>query len=382
MDRDDPLGLWLLYSKRDLDPGLVADQQARLRAALDRLEAYLDDPPKRPNLMDLAPRVWDALGGFDPDDLPRAQALYRRVVETGGTGTTYVQKALLELIAAPQDPASVPFWLEILDIRRRRDAFAKQRRAMALSALALLAVRQDDPAAHDALRRAAHHDRPEVRALAVQTLGRVYAGMERPLPPQVLDELAEVAVSDPAFGPRFHARALMRAADRPVPPDSPGGVYTFKVKFNRMIIWIGTSGWVYDHWRGIFYPEDLRQRDWFSYYAREFDTVEINNTFYRLPSEAAFDRWREQAPPGFTYAVKASRFLTHFKKLKDPQEPLQRFFERAGRLSETLGPVLYQLPPHWRANLPRFEHFLAALPPGRSQGVRISHVVLKRLLAG
>lgn len=84
-----------------------------------------------------------------------------------------------------------------------------------------------------------------------------------------------------------------------------------------MTVRVGTSGWVYDHWRGIFYPEDLRQADWLGYYAREFDAVEINSTFYRLPSEAAFDRWREQAAPAFAYAVKASRFLTHVKKLKD-----------------------------------------------------------------
>jgi len=231
MDRDDPLGLWLLRSERDLDPGSVADHRDRLRAALDRLEAYLDDPPKRPNLMDVTPHVWDALGGFDPDDLPRAQALYRRVVEAGGTGTTYVQEALLELIAAAQDPATIPFWLEILDVHRRRDAFAGQRRVTALSALALLAVRQDEPAAHDALHRAAHHDHPEVRALAVQTLDRVYAEAEHPLPPQVLDELTGIATGDPAFGPRFHARALLRAAGRPVPPDNPGGAYAFKVKF-------------------------------------------------------------------------------------------------------------------------------------------------------
>ncbi|HET7088676.1 MAG TPA: DUF72 domain-containing protein [Anaerolineae bacterium] len=131
-----------------------------------------------------------------------------------------------------------------------------------------------------------------------------------------------------------------------------------------MTIHIGTSGWVYNHWRGIFYPERLRQSEWFACYAREFDTVEINNSFYRLPGETTFDKWRTQAPPGFLYAVKASRFLTHLKKLKDPEEPLRRFFERAGRLGETLGPVLYQLPPHWQVNLPRFEHFLSVLPKG------------------
>jgi uncharacterized protein YecE (DUF72 family) len=133
-----------------------------------------------------------------------------------------------------------------------------------------------------------------------------------------------------------------------------------------MTIRIGTSGWVYNHWREIFYPRDLCQADWLGYYTCEFDTVEINYSFYRLPSGDAFDRWREQAPPGFLYAVKASRYLTHLKKLKDPEDPLERFFERAGRLRETLGPVLYQLPPRWHVNLPRFEHFLAALPQGYS----------------
>lgn len=136
-----------------------------------------------------------------------------------------------------------------------------------------------------------------------------------------------------------------------------------------MTIRVGTSGWVYNHWREIFYPRDLRQADWLSYYTRKFDTVEINYSFYRLPSEDAFDRWREQAPPGFLYAVKASRYLTHLKKLKDPEDPLGRFFERSGRLRGTLGPVLYQLPPRWRVNLSRFEHFLAALPQGYSHVV-------------
>jgi len=136
-----------------------------------------------------------------------------------------------------------------------------------------------------------------------------------------------------------------------------------------MTVRIGTSGWVYNHWQGIFYPRELRPRDWFSYYAREFDTVEINNSFYRLPSAATFEAWREQAPAGFLYAIKASRFLTHLKKLKDPEEPLRRFFEHAGRLGKTLGPVLYQLPPHWQVNLPRFERFLAVLPKGYSHVV-------------
>jgi len=132
-----------------------------------------------------------------------------------------------------------------------------------------------------------------------------------------------------------------------------------------MTIRIGTSGWVYPHWRDIFYPADLRQADWFSHYASHFDTVEINNTFYRLPSEAAFARWREQAPAGFLYAVKASRYLTHLKKLKEPRVPLQNFFACAAHLGAAFGPVLYQLPPRWQLDLPRLRDFLSALPPGR-----------------
>src|SRR5262245_45772957 len=125
---------------------------------------------------------------------------------------------------------------------------------------------------------------------------------------------------------------------------------------------IGTSGWNYGHWRGVFYPAKLPVKAWFAHYARHFNTVEINNTFYRLPSEAAFPAWREQAPPGFLYAAKASRFLTHRKKLKDPEAPLETILGRLRALGPHLGPVLYQLPPSWRCDLPRLRHFLGLLP--------------------
>ena len=125
---------------------------------------------------------------------------------------------------------------------------------------------------------------------------------------------------------------------------------------------IGCSGWQYKHWRGDFYPAELPQSAWFAHYARTFDTVEINNSFYRLPETSTFARWREQASRRFLYAVKASRFLTHMKKLKDPDEPIARFFERARYLGPTLGPILYQLPPNFPLNLERFETFLAKLP--------------------
>ncbi|MFQ5864755.1 MAG: DUF72 domain-containing protein [bacterium] len=128
-----------------------------------------------------------------------------------------------------------------------------------------------------------------------------------------------------------------------------------------MKIHIGTSGWIYPHWRGCFYPEKLPQKSWFQYYSRYFSTVEINNTFYRLPSESAVEGWQQQAPNDFIYAVKASRFITHVKKLKEPEEGLRNFMERINLLAVHLGPVLFQLPPSWRPNLQRFETFLQAL---------------------
>ncbi|HEU4889989.1 MAG TPA: DUF72 domain-containing protein [Vicinamibacterales bacterium] len=125
---------------------------------------------------------------------------------------------------------------------------------------------------------------------------------------------------------------------------------------------VGCSGWQYRHWRGTFYPADLPVKSWFEHYAAVFDTVEINNSFYRLPEADTFASWAARAPGGFLFAVKASRFLTHMKKLKDPEDPLDRFFNRAISLDGHLGPVLYQLPPGWKVDLPRLEHFLLALP--------------------
>lgn len=127
-------------------------------------------------------------------------------------------------------------------------------------------------------------------------------------------------------------------------------------------IHVGCSGWVYKHWRAIFYPERLPQRLWFERYAEEFDTVEINNSFYRLPSGDTFEKWRKQAPQGFCYAVKANRFLTQAKKLKDCGEPLDRMMRAVRQLGDRLGPMLYQLPPKIKINLERLESFLRILP--------------------
>jgi uncharacterized protein YecE (DUF72 family) len=127
---------------------------------------------------------------------------------------------------------------------------------------------------------------------------------------------------------------------------------------------VGCSGWEYQHWRGTFYPPEVPRTRWFEYYATVFDTVEINNTFYRLPEEETFAAWAARAPRGFEYAVKASRYLTHMKKLRDPEEPVERLFSRMQPLRHCLGPVLYQLPPGWKLDPARLEHFLQVLPAG------------------
>jgi uncharacterized protein YecE (DUF72 family) len=126
-------------------------------------------------------------------------------------------------------------------------------------------------------------------------------------------------------------------------------------------LWIGTSGWSYPHWRESFYPAALPSRRWLAFYADHFASVEINASFYRLPPRAAFAAWRDQTPPGFRFAVKGSRYLTHLKKLIEPEEPLRRLLDAAAGLGDKLGPLLFQLPPRWRLDLPRLERFLAAL---------------------
>ncbi|GAA4921108.1 uncharacterized protein YecE (DUF72 family) [Nonomuraea thailandensis] len=126
---------------------------------------------------------------------------------------------------------------------------------------------------------------------------------------------------------------------------------------------VGTSGWQYKDWRGVLYPEGVPQRLWLETYAAEFATVESNNAFYRLPSQESFAAWRERTPPGFVMAVKASRFLTHIKRLEEPEEPVARLMGAAAGLKEKLGPILLQLPPTLRADPGRLDRCLGCFPP-------------------
>jgi len=125
---------------------------------------------------------------------------------------------------------------------------------------------------------------------------------------------------------------------------------------------IGTSGWHYKHWIGRYYPQDIKPAAMLDYYIRDFDSVELNNTFYHLPKETSFDSWRESVPSEFVFAVKGSRFLTHMIKLKDADRGIWNFIPRAQRLGQKLGPILWQLPPKWNVNAERLEDFLTRLP--------------------
>lgn len=140
-------------------------------------------------------------------------------------------------------------------------------------------------------------------------------------------------------------------------------------------LFLGTSGYVYPHWRGRFYPPGLPVRQWLPFYARHFATVELNNPFYRLPARAAFESWRAAVGDDFVFAVKASRYLTHLKRLKSPRAPLDRLLRRVQPLGPTLGPVLFQLPPQLHADIPRLRVFLRTL--GRQPHVAGLRAVLE-----
>ncbi len=127
-------------------------------------------------------------------------------------------------------------------------------------------------------------------------------------------------------------------------------------------IHIGTSGWHYSHWRGLFYPRDLSTGKFLDFYRHRLKAVEINNSFYQLPSRATLGKWRRAVANDFVFAVKASRYITHVKKLKDPSQGINRFLKRVGALKEKLGPILFQLPPSWKPNPVRLKDFLDVLP--------------------
>ena len=142
---------------------------------------------------------------------------------------------------------------------------------------------------------------------------------------------------------------------------------------SRLTARVGCSGWQYAHWRGTFYNRGLPTSAWLEEYARRFDTVEVNNTFYRLPEATVFDGWRERVAPGFVFAVKMSRYLTHVRRLRDPDEPVRHFVERARHLRGRLGPVLVQLPPNMRCDVDLLAGALRCLPRRMRVALEVRH---------
>ncbi len=136
---------------------------------------------------------------------------------------------------------------------------------------------------------------------------------------------------------------------------------------------VGTSGWNYSHWRELFYPKGLKQSEWLQFYAERFDTVEVNATFYRLPKPEYMDHWREAVPPGFLFALKGSRYLTHVKRLGDTGQSVDRFLDLGARLGGKAGPVLWQLPPNFQRHDDRLAAFVSALPGGWRHAFEFRH---------
>jgi uncharacterized protein YecE (DUF72 family) len=132
---------------------------------------------------------------------------------------------------------------------------------------------------------------------------------------------------------------------------------------------VGTSGWQYDDWRGVIYPEGMGPGRWLAHYVTLFPTVEVNSTFYRLARRTAAERWRDAAPSGFEFVLKGSQFITHRLKLKDPGAPVTRFFEPLEPVLERTAVILWQLPPNWKRNVERLDAFLRALPSGHRYAV-------------
>ena len=127
------------------------------------------------------------------------------------------------------------------------------------------------------------------------------------------------------------------------------------------IIHVGTSGWNYSHWQGVFYPQELSPRKWLSFYATYFDTVEINATFYGSPKEKTFRNWYKSTPDNFIFAVKANRFITHVRRLRDVKEEIKRFYQTVAPLEEKLQVILFQLPPSLKFDQVLIEEFLSLL---------------------
>jgi hypothetical protein len=234
--RRDPLEEWMVYGEfgsglSRVELGKNIDQAMK---DLALLEEFLENPSSKESLYNYVPRGIPSIVApqLSVSQLSWIKELYIRVIQRGGSGTRYVQERLLGLLALAKSPSTIPFWVDIFDIQAPpRDSYKKQRWMIAAAALAYLAIRNDERIAIDALLQLSQHDKFDIRTQAVHYLGEAYLYPERPLPEEIKVELNRIAVQDPAFGPRFEARSILRTYDFPVPLDYPDCSYTLKVKF-------------------------------------------------------------------------------------------------------------------------------------------------------
>jgi hypothetical protein len=236
MPAKDPLQSWLWLDRRKAPAKARHYFEKPEQSPLDALEERLDSTPLRARVS------YDRLGLYGPGcmgelrsetDVRRAESLCRRVMERGGAGATFAQETLLDVIGRACSPQSVPFWHEMLGLRRARDSFAAKRRILAISALGLLVIRENDPGALEAIKGALKDKKADVRALAAHYLGRVFLEAKRPVPDDVRAALGNLFANDAAIEPRFMARGALIDLGLPVPLHCPGGAFAFKVWHQR-----------------------------------------------------------------------------------------------------------------------------------------------------
>lgn len=233
MKSDDPLEGWLVGERREED-WLYREHSSEISMRLDELEGLLDNPPPPPRKLDfyksgIAAYPYMPPIPLSPDDVPRAQGLYRRLAASKGSGKNSTQEGLLHLIGGTADPSALPFWLDMLELAPPRDQFGTKRKTYAMAAIAFVAIKHNLPVVYDTLLSLTRHTDPAVRAQAMLYLGAAYLKAERPIPDPVQAHIYDVATADPNFLPRYEARRVLRDADLAVPLDNPDGIYVFKV---------------------------------------------------------------------------------------------------------------------------------------------------------
>lgn len=318
MQEQDPLENWVFLSKADPHPTIAKSYVEQTKAGLDELEQYLASHPEKPNYRNMRYMLspWTARINVSGKDVARAQELFRRVYQMGGSGSNFIQEGLLTIVAIAQDPASAPFWEEILEYSKPRDSLNNQRKTWALAALALQVINQDSHAAYQVLRKISQtHQSPKTRGKAVFYLDQAYQYAERPLPEGLQEEITRISTEDPAFEPRFQARASLRAQGLQVPNDNPQGVYSFKVKYQYAKGFYRTIELLSDQTLDELHFGIQRAIHWDADHLYSFymNGVLYDRHFaFACPYEDDNPPWTDEANIGELGLVKNHKFLYHF----------------------------------------------------------------------